>query len=79
MKKDPLKARAPENDMAAMQGRLQELLEQGRRLRQQIETISGDVDFPLTRDSDGDPRLRKDADRPDPISGRQRRRGSRTR
>lgn len=66
-------------NLGEMQGRLQELLEQGRRLRQQIESISADVDFPLTRDSDGDPRLRSDAARPDPRPGQPRKRPNRTR
>jgi hypothetical protein len=28
-------------------------------LRQQIEVVSGNLDFPLTRDADGDPRVKK--------------------
>ena len=56
-----------------MQGRLEDLLQQGRRLRQQIESIAADVDFPLTRESDGDPRLRSDnPSRPDPPTNRDR-------
>lgn len=58
--------------MASIQGRLQELLDEGRSLRRQIEAISNDVDFPLTRESDGDPRLRTNASRPDPIGRRKR-------
>jgi hypothetical protein len=54
-----------------MRGRLDDLLQQGRRLRQQIESISADVDFPLTRESDGDPRLRaSNPSRPDPLTSR---------
>lgn len=66
----------PKDSMAIIQGRLQELLDQGRLLRQQIESIATDVDFPLTRDSDGDPRLRDHASRPDPpLRQRARKRG----
>ena len=72
MKKNKTSPLTPVESMANMQGRLEELLEQGRRLRQQIESISADVDFPLTRDSDGDPRLRTNASRPDPVPGRSR-------
>jgi hypothetical protein len=57
--------------MTSMQGRLDDLLQQGRRLRQQIELIAVDVDFPLTRESDGDPRLRgSNPSRPDPLTSR---------
>jgi len=57
--------------MSSMQGRLEALLQQGRRLRQQIESIAADVDFPLTRESDGDPRLRgSNPSRPDPLTSR---------
>ena len=32
------------------------MLDEGRMLRQQIEVVSGNLDFPPTRDADGDPR-----------------------
>jgi hypothetical protein len=58
-------------NMTSIQGRLEDLLQQGRRLRQQIESIAADVDFPLTRESDGDPRLRaSNPSRPDPLTSR---------
>ena len=57
--------------MTSMQGQLEALLQQGRRLRQQIESIAADVDFPLTRESDGDPRLRgSNPAQPDPPTSR---------
>ena len=48
----------------AIQTKLQEQLEKGRMLRQQIECGGGLNDVPLTRQSDGDPRLRDKADLP---------------
>lgn len=57
--------------MASMQGRLEDLLQQGRRLRQQIESIAGDVDFPLTRDPDGERLRGANPSKPDPPAGRQ--------
>jgi hypothetical protein len=77
LKKIKTKSPTPPDRMTTIQGQLQELLEQGRRLRQQIESISADVDFPLTRDSDGDPRLRNNPSHPDPVHGRPRKRRAR--
>ena len=75
------KAKPPEarKDLALAKAHLDDLLEQGRRLRQQIESVSADVHFPLTRDSDGDPSLRANAAHPDPIPTRPRKRAARGR
>jgi hypothetical protein len=76
LKKNKNRDKTPVENMASMQGRLEDLLQQGRRLRQQIESISTDVDFPLTRESDGDPRLRTtNPSRPDPLRRGRRDRG----
>jgi hypothetical protein len=70
-KKKKSRNSASVDSMTSMRGRLDELLQQGRRLRQQIESIAADVDFPLTRESDGDPRLRgPNPSRPDPLTSR---------
>ena len=70
-KKKKSRDSATVENMTSMQGRLEDLLQQGRRLRQQIELIAADVDFPLTRESDGDPRLRaSNPSRPDPLASR---------
>ncbi|MEX1130038.1 MAG: hypothetical protein WD227_15020 [Vicinamibacterales bacterium] len=70
-KKKKSRDSATVESMTSMQGQLEALLQQGRRLRQQIESIAADVDFPLTRESDGDPRLRgSNPSRPDPLSRR---------
>lgn len=72
--KDKIRDRVSTGEPGTTPDRLQELLEQGRRLRQQIETIAADVDFPLTRDSDGDPRLRANPAIPDLLHDRARKR-----
>jgi hypothetical protein len=70
-KKKKSRDSASVENMTSMQGRLDDLLQQGRRLRQQIESMAADVDFPLTRESDGDPRLRaSNPSRPDPLTSR---------
>jgi len=47
------------DSIAAIQRRLQEKLDEGRLLRRQLEEVPMEIDFPLTREADGDPRLRK--------------------
>ena len=68
--KKPGNSRA--ESMASIQERLQQLLDEGRALRRQIEAISTDVDFPLTREADGDPRLRTRATARDAAARRRR-------